>query len=145
MVAGEYAIHYSHFEGGRGEAPYCLVFPDLDSAVTHAREEVKRQPTLRCTIYDHQGFIGPPIRDIRGANFKGGEVSARLRRWIGSILFFGGSGLTIYDWATKFQLQWPSTLGMRMVVPGFTLLFTEALFSLHKRMRHGKAGETGSP
>lgn len=134
MGAGEYAVHYSHFAGDTPVTPYCLVFPDLDQALAYAQDEVKRQPSLRCTIYDHQGLIGPPIRDIRGVDFKDGEISARLRRWIGSTLFFGGAGLTIYDWARNFQLQWPSTIGMRMVVPGLTLLFVELLLSLHKRL-----------
>jgi len=144
MVSGEYAVHYSSLEDRTSSAPYCTVFSDLQEAVAYAQEQVERRTDLRCAIYDHQGQIGAPIRDIRGQDYKDGELSARFRRWLGSILFFGGSILTIYDWTKDFRLLWPSTLGTRMVLPGFTLLFVEAMIFLHKRRSHEGRGEKGA-
>jgi hypothetical protein len=143
MAPGEYAVHFSHFNGAVPVVPYCLLFSDLDQAIAYAQNEVKDRPTLRCTIYNHHGLVGPPIRDIRGLEFKGGEVSRRLAIWIGLTLFFGGAGLAIYDWTRNSQLQWPTAIGMPMVVPGLTLLVAEALSSVHKRTRRTRAGAKG--
>ena len=143
MVPGEYAVHFSHFAGDASVIPYCWIFSDLDQAVAYAQDEVRKTPTLRCTIYDHHGLVGAPIRDIRGVDFKDGGFSPRLARWIGSMLFFGGTALTIYDWTRNSQLQWPTAIGMPMVVPGLTLLFADIVSSVHKKWHHTRAGAKG--
>ncbi|HMG02319.1 MAG TPA: hypothetical protein VK596_04250 [Edaphobacter sp.] len=143
MVPGEYAVHYAKFELDTPDAPYCTVFGSLQDAVTYAQEQVTKRTDLRCALYDHHGLIGPPVRDIRGRDFKENEISARFRRWVGSILFFGGSILTIVDWAKDFRFLWPSALGTRMLMPGFALLFMEAMVLLHKRLSRRRSGEKG--
>jgi hypothetical protein len=133
MLPGEFAVHYSRFPTGSIDRPYCTVFNSLQEAINYAQEWVERHTDLRCAIYDDQGLVGSPIREIRGRDYKDGELSARFRRWLGSLLFFGGSFLTIFDWTKDFRLLWPSTLGTRLLMPGFTLLFVEAMIVLHQR------------
>jgi hypothetical protein len=134
MKAGEYAVHYSSFDEPSGVVPFCTVFENLSGAEVYAREQIAERPHLRCRIYDHQGFIGAPVREFKGCSFKGeGEISSRFRRWGGSVLFFGGLFLTAIDWYYDFELSWPSIIGMRIVIPGLILLFTEVLFILHAR------------
>lgn len=144
MVPGEYAVHYSSFEDGTHEAPYCTVFTTLQEAVDYAQEQIKTRTDLRCTIYDHEGLVRPPVREIRGHDFKENEISARFRRWVGSFLFFGGSILTVVDWTKDFRFLWPSALGTRMLIPGLALLFVEAMILLHKRQSHGRSEEKGA-
>lgn len=141
MVPGEYAVHYSSFEDGTPGAPYCTVFGTLQEAVDYAQEQIKRRTELRCALYDHEGLVRPPVREIRGHDFKDNEISARFRRWVGSFLFFGGSILTVFDWTKDFRLLWPSTLGTRMLMPGFALLFVEAMTLLHRRRSHERSVE----
>ncbi|HSY73395.1 MAG TPA: hypothetical protein VK798_14165 [Alloacidobacterium sp.] len=134
MIAGEYAVHYSSFEETPGSALYCTVFGNLREAEAYAQQQVKARPSLRCTIYDHQGLIGPPLRDIRGSNFKDdSDLLPRVRRWIGSLLFFGGLILIIVDWSVDFRLDWPSIIGNRILIVGLILLFTEAMLALHAK------------
>ena len=136
MKAGEYAVHYSGFDGTSGVVLFCTVFENLSEAETYAREHVAEKPHLRCRIYDHQGFIGAPIREFKGCCYKGeSEISSRFRRWGGSVLFFGGLLLTAVDWYYDFNLSWPSIIGMRIVIPGLILLFTEVILILHARYR----------
>src|ERR1700727_1288112 len=90
LAEGEYAVLYSgtqprvvgqESEGGGG-APTCTVFGSLAQA---------EEPTLRCRIYDQRGLAEQPVREIRGALHKGeSEISARFRRWGGTILLVGG-------------------------------------------------------
>lgn len=128
MNAGEYAVHFSHFPADDYSAPYCTVFATLPDAEAYARQRSGEQPTLRCTIYDHQGFVGAPIRDIRGSAYKDKEgLSPLFRRWAGSTLFFSGVVLTIIDWHTDFRLGWPAMIGTRILVPGLALLLIEAV------------------
>lgn len=135
MAPGEYAVHYSHLSGA-GAEPFCDILPSLEAAEQHARTQVAARPELRCTLYDHHGFIGAPIRDIRGAAYKAtGEISARFRRWAGSILFFGGLILTIIDWRVDFRYTWPAMIGTKMLLPGFVLLLTETVIVLYTRYR----------
>ena len=135
MAAADYAVHYSAFYDNTAQAPYCSVFPSLVEAETYAQNLVSLHPALRCTIFDARGFVGAPMRDIRGAEFKDGELSARFRQWVGSFLFFVGLTLFIADWSADFRYLWPSTLGSRMLVPGFLLLFTELMLQLHARQK----------
>ena len=138
MVPGEYAVHYSSFPAAGYIGPYCTVLGSLEEAVTYAQWQVKERPALRCTVYGHEGLVGAPIRDIRGCEFKDRDVlSARFRRWVGSILFFGGLILIAIDWRSDFELSWPGMVGTRMIVPGFVLLLIEA-YSLLKARREGK-------
>jgi hypothetical protein len=132
MSPGEYAVHYSAFPEG-SSTQYCTVFSTLPEADAYASQQVAENPTLRCTIYDHQGRIGPPLRDIRGSKYKDSELSPRLRRWAGSILFFGGLALFLYDWNSDFRLLWPSTVGVRMIIPGVILLATEVIIIFYAR------------
>jgi hypothetical protein len=120
MASGEYAVHYSSFAGRLAHPdPYCTVFRSLEDAVAYAEEQVLAQPDLRCAIYDHEGFVGAPLRDIRGTAFRDhGSLSSGFRRWVGSIFFFGGLSLTILDWTKDFAMLWPAMIGTRVVLPG---------------------------
>jgi hypothetical protein len=141
MTPGEYAVHYSSFEGSSNVVPYCTVFGDLKAAEEYAREQVARRPDLRCTIYDHQGLVGAPLRDVRGSEFKGdSDLSPRFRRWGGLVLFFGGLALVIVDWSVDFRLTWPGTVGSRMLIPGLILLLTDVVFVVNARLARRRAG-----
>lgn len=143
MTAGEYAVHYSSFEDApAGSAPSCTVFGSLAEAEAYAREQVARRPELRCRIYDHQGFVGAPVREFSGSDYKGESfISARFRRWAGSLLFFGGVLLIALDWTHDFLLTWPATIGARMVIPGLILLVTETVVVVLARRKRQDRGE----
>jgi hypothetical protein len=133
MLPAEYAIHYSH---SKDAAPTCTIVASLAAAEQYAAEQVALDPTLRCRIYDHRGFVGAPVREVRGKQYVApSDITPRFRRWAGSILFFGGTILTIIDWADDFKLGWPAMIGTRMMVPGFVLLFIEAMILLQAK-RH---------
>jgi hypothetical protein len=135
MSEGEYAVHYSAFSSSDRTGPYCTVFADLESAVAYAQHQVAANPTLQCRIYDHHGLAGQPAREISGSTFKWpSEITARFRRWGGSILFFGGAILFAVDWANDFNYAWPSLVGSRIVLPGLVLLFIEAMIILQARL-----------
>jgi hypothetical protein len=142
MAPGEYAVHYSEESG----PPSCTVFGSLVEAEAYAMEQVAQRPTLRCRIYDHQGFIGKPIQELRGNTYKGdSDMSPRFRRWAGSTLLFGGLILIILDWSHDFSLSWPAMIGIRMFFPGLFLLATEAFIVLYAKNKnehahHGKVG-----
>jgi hypothetical protein len=134
MVPGEQAVHYSSYQAAGYSGPYCTVLGSLDEAVTYAQKQVKQRPDLRCTIYNHRGFVGAPLADIRGCEFKDkSALSPRFRRWAGSILFFGGLILTILDWRSDFELSWPAMIGTRVIFPGFGLLLIEVFAQLNAR------------
>jgi len=136
MAPGEYAIHYSH---SKNAAPTCTIVASLADAEQYAAEQIALDPTLRCRIYDDRGFIGAPIRELRGKQYVAeSDITPRFRRWAGSILFFGGIVLTIIDWADEFKLGWPAMIGTRMMVPGFVLLFIEAMIVLQSRRHSGQ-------
>jgi hypothetical protein len=139
MVPGEFAVHYSSF--APNTTPFCTIFPDLFTAEAYAQQQVLIRPTLRCSIYDAQGFIGPPLRDVRGAEYKHGEMSARFRRWAAAILFFGGGGLLTLDWANNFALDWPSLIGTRMLIPGLILAVMEIGLTVHAHIEQRRAAE----
>jgi hypothetical protein len=145
MIPGEYAVHYSSFESSPAGGPYCTVFGSLGEAEAFARQQVAERPDLRCMIYDHQGLIGPPLKEIRGAKYKGsGDISPRFRRWVGSVFFFVGLGLILLDWSNDFRLSWPALIGVRMLIPGVILLVTEASILLYARIesRRGARSRT---
>jgi hypothetical protein len=145
MAPTEYAVLYSaiqpapsnHQDSRSASAPYCTVFSTLAEAEEHANQQVALIPTLRCRIFDHQGLAVQPIREIRGTQYKGeSEISARFRRWAGSILFFGGLALIVLDWSTDFNLSWPATIGVRMFPVGLVLLVTELVIVITTRRAH---------
>src|ERR1700761_3176985 len=122
MAPGEFAVHYSSF-ASPAPSPFCTIFDSLEEAKAFAAEQVAKRPDLRCRIYDHQGFIGAPISEFTGRNYKGeGDISSRFRRWVGSLLFFPGVILTGIDWYYDFSLNWPAMIGTRMIFPGLILL-----------------------
>jgi hypothetical protein len=145
MTPTEYAVLYSGTQplpsnppnGTPASGPYCTVFSTLAEAEEHAAQQIALIPTLRCRIYDHQGLAVQPIREIRGTQYKGeSEISARFRRWAGSILFFGGLALIVLDWSTDFNLSWPATIGMRMFPVGLVLLVTELAIVITAKRAH---------
>ena len=141
MTSSEYAVLYSHqpvpshyHNGTPSAGPTCTVFSTLAEAEVYATQQVALIPTLRCRIYDHQGLAVQPIREIRGTQYKGeSEISARFRRWAGSILLFGGLALIVLDWSADFSLSWPATIGMRMFPVGLVLLVTELVIVITAR------------
>jgi hypothetical protein len=138
MLPGEYAVHYSNFDSSAlVTGPSCTILGSLADAEEYAKAQVVLKPGQRCRIYDDRGFVGPPILEVRGQQYKGeSEISPRFRRWCGSLLFFGGLALVIVDWSVDFKLTWPATIGVRMLIPGLILLLTEAILVLHiKRKR----------
>lgn len=137
MLAGEYAVHASaEAEGLSAQGPSCLVFGSLEEAEAYARQRAAAQPRLRLRIYDHQGFVGKPVLEVRGEQHRGeSEISARFRRWMGSALFLGGAALVLYDWSTDFAKTWPATIGFRLVLPGLFLLLTELVLVLVARRK----------
>jgi hypothetical protein len=145
MTSSDYAVLYSgiqpassvHRDGTPVGGPTCTVFSTLAEAEEHATQQVALIPTLRCRIYDHHGLAVQPIREIRGTQYKGeSEISARFRRWAGSILFFGGLALVVLDWSTDFNLSWPATIGVRMFPVGLVLLVTELVIVITTRRAH---------
>ena len=133
MAEGEYAVHFSDLEGSpHRTAPFCLLFNSLPAAVEYSTAEVARHPGLRCRIYDHNGFTGAPLREIKGSQFRDNtDISAHFRRWVGSFLFFGGALLAGADWTVDFRWLWPSMLGTRMLMPGSILLMTELIIRIN--------------
>ena len=145
MTSSEYAVLYSgiqpvpsdHQDGTPTSGPYCTVFSTLAEAEEHAVQQVTLIPTLRCRIYDHRGLAVQPILEIRGSQHKGeSEISARFRRWAGSILFVGGLALVLLDWSTDFKLSWPATIGVRMFPVGLVLLVTELVIVITAKRSH---------
>jgi hypothetical protein len=135
MDPGEYAVHYSSSDQD-GPGPICTVFESLVEAEAHAAAHVQLHPNQRCRIYDHNGFVGAPLGELRGPLYRGDtEISARFRRWVGSILFFGGIALTLIDWTHDFRLTWPAMIGTRMLIPGLVLLAIEAVLLLQARRK----------
>jgi hypothetical protein len=137
MSLGEYAVHYSSFDNGaRGTGPSCTILGSLKDAEEYAKAQVILKPKLRCRIYDDRGFVGPPILEVCGPQYKGeSAISPRFRRWFGSLLFFGGLALFLVDWSSDFKLTWPATIGVRMLLPGLILLVTEAAMVLHAKRK----------
>jgi hypothetical protein len=137
MSVGEYAVHYSSFDSSApGSGPSCTILGNLAYAKEYAETQVALKPELRCRIYDHRGFVGPPLLEVRGHQYKGeSEISPRFRRWFGSALFFGGLALVIVDWNVDFKLTWPATIGVRLLIPGLILLVTEVGLVLHARYK----------
>ena len=117
-------------------APYCVVFLSLAAAEDFAAQQVARSSSLRCRIYDHHGLANPPLRELTGAHFKHeSDLSPRLRRWIGSILLFGGMLLFAVDWMANFRYGWPSMVGSRVAPTGLVLLFIDVGILLNRAQR----------
>jgi hypothetical protein len=143
MARGEYAVLLSGAQpepGGdvhdlaSGRQPACVVFSSLTEAEEYCARCIAMDPTQRCRIYDHEGLGHAPLRELRGSAYKGdSEISARFRRWCGSILFFGGIGLFAMDWLSGFSMSWPGMLGARMLPAGLVLLIIEAVIVIEAR------------
>jgi len=119
--------------------PYCVLFPSLIAAEEFAAQQVALHPRLRCRVYDHHGLANPPLRELTGPQFKHeSDLSPRLRRWIGSILLFGGMLLFAIDWIGDFRFNWPSMVGSRMIPTGLVLLFIEAGILLNRAQQRRK-------
>jgi hypothetical protein len=135
MAVGEYAVHFSQSVDGI-DSRTCAVLPSLRDAEDFAREQVLLHPALLCRVFDHHGFVGAPAVEVAGTAYKGhNDITPRFRRWVGSLLFFGGSILFVTDWVANFRFDWPSVLGSRLMIPGLILLVTEALVMLHNRRK----------
>lgn len=149
MAEGEYAVLYTGAqprvagqEGeGSSEAPACTVFGSLAEAEAHAAAKVAEDPTLRCRIYDQRGLAEQPVREIRGALHKGeSEVSARFRRWGGTILLLGGIALWALDDHFDLKMGWPAALAARMAPVGLILLVTELVIVIDARRKSRRVG-----
>ena len=116
--------------------PYCVVFSSFAAAEDFAERQVALYPRLRCRIYDHHGLANHPLRELTGAHFKHeSDLSPRLRRWIGSILLFGGMLLFAIDWIADFRFGWPSMVGSRVAPTGLVLLFIDVGILLNRAQR----------
>jgi hypothetical protein len=148
MARGEYAVLLSGAQpepGGAvddlasGRQPACVVFSSLAEAEEYCARCITADPTQRCRIYDHEGLGHAPVGELRGEGYKGdSEISARFRRWCGSILFFGGIGLFAMDWLSGFSMSWPGMLGARMLPAGLVLLIIEAVIVIEARRRQAR-------
>ena len=128
-----------HSLGRSDTRPYCVVFSSLAAAGDFAAQQVALSPRLRCRIYDHHGLANPPLRELTGAEFKHeSDLSPRLRRWIGSILLFGGMILFAIDWLADFRYGWPSMVGSRTIPTGLVLLFIDAGILLNRAQQRRK-------
>jgi len=151
MKPGEYAILYSglqpappdHQDNISKGSLFCTVFSSLAEAEAYAAQQVTLLPAVRCRIYDHHGLGREAIREIPGSQYKGEkDITPGFRRWVGSILFFGGVGLTILDWCSDFSLSWPAMIGTRVFPVGFVLLVTELVIVIEARRKKRREGWT---
>jgi hypothetical protein len=80
MSPGEYAVHYSSFDSSApGTGPSCTILGSLADAEEYAKAQVALKPGLRCRIYDHRGFVGPPILEAdRRQSTAGSRIGAHL-------------------------------------------------------------------
>ena len=147
MTDGEFALLYDgatiqpHLSQGdvNVDAPFCSVFSSLAHAERYACRQTQIHPTLRCRLFDHEGLGKPPLREFRGAAYKGeSEITPRIRRWLGGSLFSVGGLLTLIDWRVDFRYMWASTLGTRLMVPGGTLLAVEAAYQINAAYKRRK-------
>lgn len=135
MSLGDFAVHYSSCNK-QEQTAYCAILGSLPEAVAFAKSAVEQSPTLRCRIYSAEGFIGAPLGEFRGKQYKAeGDISTRFRRWGGGGLLGAGLMLMAVDWASGFRLTWPALVGSRMIIPGAVLLITEALVMLNARQK----------
>jgi hypothetical protein len=151
MSPGEYAVLFSGPqplpEGDpedlmSGREPACVIFTSLAEAEQFAAHSVERDSTIRCRVYDHEGLAHAPVRELRGGAYKGeSEITARFRRWCGSILFFGGIGLFAMDWVSGFRMSWPGMLGSRMFPAGLVLLVIELVIVIEARRVKRRAAQ----
>jgi hypothetical protein len=134
MAPGEFAVHYAAVQPGPPGT--CDIFPSLPEAEVYANAQILLHPDMRCRIYDHHGFVGAPIREICGPDFKdNSELSSRSRRWVGFGCLLLGIGLITIDWLDSFRLVWAYTIGLPLLLPGAVLIFMEALVVLTRRRR----------
>jgi hypothetical protein len=132
MSPGDFAVHTSG-------SSVCAIFPSLPEAEAFAAAEVAAAPTLRCRIYDHQGFIGEPLREVIGPNFRGGTgLSPRYLRILGLTLLLSGIVLFATDWLNGFRFGWPGFIGARLLIFGLVVTAFAALTRLHELQKARK-------
>ena len=133
MGVGEYAVLLSGVgiplaesaAVAQGQA-YAAIFASLEQAEACARVMTEAHAGLQCRIYDHEGLAKAPVREIRGAQYKGpSEMSQRFRRWGGAMLVLGGMLLAGIDWRSGFRYGWPGMVGLRLIPPGLLLVMIE--------------------
>jgi hypothetical protein len=133
MSPGEFAVHTSNLST-------CTVFPSLPEAEAFAAEQVAAAPTTRCRIYDHQGFIGEPLREFAGAGFRSNTgLSPRYLRILGLSMLSTGILLFAFDWANSFRFGWPGFLGARLLIFGLVVTAFALLTRLHEFQRSRSA------
>jgi hypothetical protein len=126
MSPAEFAVHTSG-------SSTCAIFPSLPEAEAFAAQQVADTPTLRCRIYDHQGFIGEPLREFAGAGFRGGTgLSPRYLRILGLTLLLVGVTLFTVDWLASFRFGWPGFIGARLLIFGLVVTAFALLTRLHE-------------
>jgi hypothetical protein len=149
MAPGDFAVLYSaqyapsnSTSGAMGPSgPVCDLFSTFSEAEEHARQETALWPSLRCRIYGAEGLGGPPIKELKGSDYRGdSEMSARFRRWCGATLFVGGLGLILFDSIHDFNRGWPATIGMRAFPAGLILLVTEAVIVWEHKRKQARDG-----
>jgi hypothetical protein len=141
MSPGDFAVHFSGVHK-QESAAQCAVLGSLPEAEAFAQEAVRQNTILRCRIYSHEGFVGAPVREFHGADFKTeGDLSTKFRRWGGGGLLGAGLLLIAFDWSSGFSLSWPALVGSRLVIPGLVLLATEVLVLLNARQKLSQRGK----
>ena len=126
MSPGEFTVHTSG-------STTCAIFPSLPEAETFAATQVSAAPTLRCRIYDHQGFVGAPLREFIGPAFRGDTgLSPRYLRILGLSLLIAGGVLFAVDWLNNYRYGWPGFLGARFLIFGLLVTAIAFLTRLHE-------------
>lgn len=133
MSVGEFAVHFS-YRTTESSTPTCTIFSSLAEAEHFSAEEISRHPDLRCRIYDHQGFVGAPIREISGPKFKSNLGLSHRYLWsLGGTSLALGIVLFLVDWTNGFRYGWPGFIGARLLIFGTLLVVIELLLLLPKR------------
>ena len=130
MSPGEFAVHTT-------DSSSCTIFPSLPEAETFAAAHTASTPTIRCRIYDHQGFIGEPLSEFSGSDFRSNTgLSPRYLRILGVMLLVVGVTLFSIDWLNGFRFGWPGFLGARLLVFGLLVTAFALLSHLHQLQKN---------
>lgn len=145
MQEGEFAVLYSDARNGAAKTPEnqlcrdpngatCTVFESLTEAENYCAAKLAEYPTLRLRIYDHEGLAKPPIRDILRQEYQPkGEMTPRVRRWLGGALLLAGIALGMLEWLSNGSLTWAGVLAVRIGPAGLILVTTELVITLENR------------
>lgn len=113
-----------------------VLFRSREDAEAYAREEVAKEPYLRCSIFDSHGMGAPPLTVIAGA--KGADtsfLSSKFRVWAGGICLAVGVALGAAEILSGMSLTWAGMLGSRIGPAGVLLLLTEVGVRLSNRRK----------